>query len=331
MLSASGLALFAAGLAQAQQATQDNTDIQEVVVTGNRAAIQNALETKRNAEEIVDSISAVDIGALPDRSVTEALQRVPGISIGRTDEPRDIDRLNVEGSGVQIRGLSWVRTELNGRDTFGAKNGRSLGWEDVTPELAAGVDVYKNPSADIVEGGVGGTINLRTRMPFDSKDPVFALSADETWGDLRQKWTPSGSALGSYRVDTNHAGEFGILVDIAHSETKYRENSVEVDPYDAHSANTQSSYDGGATFNFNGNNAIPGQPLPTVMVPTGAEWRLEDRDKIRDGLFGAVQWRPDQHWELYSTYFRSQSRLISVDHFAQTSACCSETNNQNFM
>lgn len=330
LLSASGLALFAANLAYAQQTT-DNTDLQEVVVTGNRAAIQNALETKRNAEEIVDSISAVDIGALPDRSVTEALQRVPGISIGRTDEPRDIDRLNVEGSGVQIRGLSWVRTELNGRDTFGAKNGRSLGWEDVTPELASGVDVYKNPSADIVEGGVGGTINLRTRMPFDSKDPVFAVSADETYGDLRQKWTPSGSALGSYRVDTNHAGEFGFLLDIAHSETKYRENSVEVDPYDAHSTNTQSSYDGGATLNFNGNNFIPGQPQSTVMVPTGAEWRLEDRDKIRDGLFGAFQWRPDQHWEVYSTYFRSQSRLISVDHFAQTSACCSETNNQNFM
>jgi len=183
LLSASGLALFAAGLAQAQQATQDNTDIQEVVVTGNRAAIQNALETKRNAEEIVDSISAVDIGALPDRSVTEALQRVPGISIGRTDEPRDIDRLNVEGSGVQIRGLSWVRTELNGRDTFGAKNGRSLGWEDVTPELAAGVDVYKNPSADIVERltvfNIGGNeFRLITRVEYQRQEVYIRAVSD---------------------------------------------------------------------------------------------------------------------------------------------------------
>jgi TonB-dependent receptor len=337
LLSVSGLAFIAADVARAQTTPQEGGDgLQEVVVTGNRAAITNALETKRNAEEIVDSISAVDIGALPDRSVTEALQRIPGISIGRTDEPRDIDRLNVEGSGVQIRGLSWVRTELNGRDTFGAKNGRSLGWEDVTPELAAGVDVYKNPSADIVEGGVGGTINLRTRMPFDSKDPVLAVSGDATYGDLRQKWTPSGSVLGSYRYDTRDAGEFGILVDLAHSETKYRENAIEVDPYDAHSTNTQASYDGGATLNsqltgVNGNNAIAGQPLPTVMVPTGVEWRLEDRDKIRDGLFTALQWRPDEHWEVYGTYFRSQSRLISTDYFAQTSACCSETNNQNFL
>ncbi|MEA1652745.1 TonB-dependent receptor [Nitrospirillum sp. BR 11164] len=334
LLSVSALAFTCASLAYGQTAAdtsqKDDSGLDEIVIVGMRKALNNAQEFKRNSEEIVDSISAVDIGALPDRSVTEALQRVPGISIGRTDEPRDIDRLNVEGSGVQIRGLTWVRSEINGRDSFGAKNGRALGWEDVTPELAAGVDVYKNPSADIVEGGLGGTINLRTRMPFDSDGQIIGLSADATNGDLRHKWTPSASGLYSNRWDTK-IGEIGILVDVAHSELSSRLNALEVDPYNAHSTKTQSSYDGGTTFNFNGDNSISGQPKSVVMVPTGVEYRLEDRDRTRDGQYGALQWKPNDELEFYGTYFRSTSKLVSTDHFAQTSACCSATNNQSFL
>jgi TonB-dependent receptor len=334
LLSASGIAMVTAGMAHAQTTATAQNDsaatLDEIVVVGQRKAIQNAQETKRNAEEIVDSISAVDIGALPDRSVTEALQRVPGVSIGRTNEVRDIDRLNVEGSGVQIRGLTWVRSEINGRDSFGAKNGRALGWEDVTPELAAGVDVYKNPSADIVEGGLGGTVNLRTWMPFDAPGEKVAFSLDGTYGDLRKKWTPSVSGLYSNRFDTG-IGEIGILVDVAHSELKSRLNAIEVDPYNLHSTTTQSSYDGGTSFNFNGDNSIDGQPKDAVMVPTGAQWRLQDRDKTRDGFYTAVQWKPSESTEIYSTFFLSKSKLINQDHFAQTSACCSATNNQSFM
>ena len=80
--------------------------ISEVVVVGQRKAIQSAQDLKKNSEQIVDSITAVDIGGLPDRSVTEALQRVAGVTIGRTTQPRDVDRLNAEGSGIQIRGLT---------------------------------------------------------------------------------------------------------------------------------------------------------------------------------------------------------------------------------
>ncbi len=329
--AASGLALIAAG-AQAQDAAPAAAlaadDSPVIIVSGQRKALQNAQQIKKNADQIVDSITAVDIGALPDRSVTEALQRIAGVTIGRTNEPRDIDRLNVEGSGVMIRGLTWVRSEINGRDSFGAKNGRALGWEDVTPELAAGVDVYKNPSAEIVEGGLGGTVNLRTWMPFDSKGDKIAFSADATYGSLRKEWTPSASVLVSKRFDTK-IGEMGILVDVAHSELKSRLNALEVDPYNVHSATTQSSYDGGASFNFNGDNSIAGT-TGTVMVPTGVQYRLEDRDKTRDGLYGAFQWKPNDQTEIYATYFGSKARLINADHFAQTSACCSATNNQSF-
>jgi len=331
--AASGLALIAAGAyaqdtAPAPDAVADDSPV--IIVSGQRKALQNAQQIKKNADQIVDSITAVDIGALPDRSVTEALQRIAGVTIGRTNEPRDIDRLNVEGSGVMIRGLTWVRSEINGRDSFGAKNGRALGWEDVTPELAAGVDVYKNPSAEIVEGGLGGTVNLRTWMPFDSKGDKVAFSADATYGSLRKEWTPSASVLLSKRFDTK-IGEMGILVDVAHSELKSRLNALEVDPYNAHSTTTQASYDGGASFSFNGDNSLPGQTQDTVMVPSGVQYRLEDRDKTRDGVYGAFQWKPNDQTEIYATYFGSKARLINADHFAQTSACCSATNNQSFM
>ena len=339
LLSAvSGLALVGSGaLAQTAADATANPKDDVVVVTGQRKALQTAQQRKRNAEEIVDSITAVDIGALPDRSVTEALQRVAGVTIGRTSEPRDIDRLNVEGSGVMIRGLTWVRSEINGRDSFGAKGGRTIGWEDVTPELAAGVDVYKNPSAEIVEGGLGGTVNLRTWMPFDSKGDKLAFSADATYGDLRKEWTPSASVLVSKRFDTNW-GEMGVLVDVAHSQLKTRMNALEVDPYNAHGSVVQSSYDGGATFNFNGDCADPTKQCNeiagttgTVMTPTGAQFRIEDADKTRDGLYGAFQWKPNDKTLIYATYFRSSADQINQDHFAQTGACCSATNNQMFL
>ncbi|MBI1684980.1 TonB-dependent receptor [Caulobacter hibisci] len=317
--------------AQAQTADGTTTEtVSEVVVVGQRKAIQSAQDLKKNSDQIVDSITAVDIGGLPDRSVTEALQRVPGVTIGRTTQPRDVDRLNAEGSGIQIRGLTWVRSELNGRDMFSARGGRAISWEDVTPELFAGVDVYKNPSADIVEGGLGGTVNLRTRMPFDQKDRQFAFSADYTRGDLRKEGSPSGSILMSDRYQTNW-GEFGALLSYSNSTLKTAVNTIAVDPYNVHSTNTQSSYDGGATLNYSGNNAIAGQTQDQVFVPVGIQYRNNDQDRNRKGYYGAFQWRPTDNLELYTTLFRTEAKQTFMDSFAQTSACCSATNNQSFV
>jgi TonB-dependent receptor len=348
---ASLLAMMACSAADAQQAAPSTTPnttsgtqlATEVVVVGQRKALRSAQDIKKNSTELVDSLTATDIGALPDRSVTEALQRIPGVTIGRTDQPRDVDRLDDEGSGVQIRGLSWVRTELNGGDSFGARNGRGLDFEDVTPELMAGVDVYKNPSAEIVEGGLGGTINLRTWMPFDNKGQKFAFSVDGTQGDLAGKTTPSGSALYSNRFDTN-IGQFGFLIDLAHSELKTRVDELEVDPYDAHNSDCQATnvsaplaptdpgYAACTTGSpYKGPNAVAGFANSTVMVPTGVEFRQINRDKTRDGAFIALQYKPTNDLELYATYFRSQSQEITHSSFLQTSACCSSTTNGSFV
>jgi outer membrane receptor protein involved in Fe transport len=170
--SAIALATMLAGAAAAeqpvttQQAAQEDEDaadpqagIEVIQVQGIRSSLRSSQAIRRDSEVVVDAITAEDIGALPDRSVTEALQRVPGVSIDRFRAGVDPDHFSIEGSGVVVRGLTWVRSELNGRDTFSANNGRVLSFSDVPSELMGGVDVYKSPSADLIEGGISGTIN----------------------------------------------------------------------------------------------------------------------------------------------------------------------------
>ncbi|HEV8694641.1 MAG TPA: TonB-dependent receptor plug domain-containing protein, partial [Lysobacter sp.] len=168
LLSANVYAQDATSTADDTNAKKEGaTELDTVVVQGVRGSIVKSQAIKRDAEQIVDSVTAEDIGALPDRSVTETLQRVSGVTIDHFMARNDPDHFSAEGSGVMIRGLTQVRGELNGRDIFSANSGRGLSFEDVPAELMSGVDVYKNPSADIIEGGLGGTVNLRTRMPFD--------------------------------------------------------------------------------------------------------------------------------------------------------------------
>src|SRR6185312_10173697 len=131
----------------------------------------------QDADEVVDSVVAEDIGKLPERSVTEVLQRIVGVTMDRS-MPGDPQHYAVEGSGIAIRGLTYVRSELNGRDALSANGGRSLSFTDVPPELMSGVDVYKNPSAEQIEGGIGGLVNLRTALPFDFRGKKGALSVE---------------------------------------------------------------------------------------------------------------------------------------------------------
>jgi TonB-dependent receptor len=139
-----------------------------IVVSGIRQSLANAQELKRDADTVVDAITAEDIGALPDRSVTEALQRVPGVAINRFAGSNDPDHFSVEGSGVVVRGLNFVRSEFNGRSAFAAGvGGQALNFADVPSELLGSVVISKNSTADMIEGGLAGTVNLNTRKPFD--------------------------------------------------------------------------------------------------------------------------------------------------------------------
>ena len=300
--AAPAVAAAAPAAAQDSASTPDQAaapDASVVVVTGQRGALNSAQKIKQNSDEIVDSIVADDMGKLPDRSVTEALQRVVGVTIDRTMAKGDPEHYSVEGSGVSIRGLSYVRSELNGRDSFSANGGRALNFEDVPPELMAGVDVYKNPSAEQIEGAIGGLVNLRTAMPFDYKGFKSAVSVEDSYSELKKgKPTPSMSVLVSDRWKTP-IGDVGALFDLAYSESATRTDAFQVEPY------------------YPRTDVVPGQ---TVWIPKGAEWRTLDFDRKRTGAYGALQWRPSTEVDSSLTFFKSRYKMQWDEHaiFAQS-------------
>ena len=305
-IAAAQVALMWSGYALAQTApaaedgkSKPTEKVETIVVTGQRAALQSAQKIKQEADEIVDSIVADDIGKLPDRSVTEVLQRIVGVTIDRTMAKNDPEHYSVEGSGVNIRGLTWVRSELNGRDSFSANGGRSLNFEDVPPELMAGVDVYKNPSAEQIEGAIGGLVNLRTALPFDYPGLKGSVSLSSTYSPLREKSSPSGSVLLSNTWDTEF-GKFGALVDLAYSESAVRNDKIQVEPY------------------YPRDNIVDGE---TVWVPKGAQWRSENFDRTRQGDYAALQWKKGD-LESSLTLFRSDYKMKWLENalFAQVSS-----------
>lgn len=261
---------------QEEVATADDD---EIIVTGIRASLRGARDRKKNSEQIVDSITAQDIGALPDRSVSEALQRIPGVTLQRTNAARDPARLSAEGGAVFVRGLSWVRSEINGRDTFSANSGRSLSFEDVPADLLAGVDVYKNPSADMIEGGVGGLVNLRTRKPFDQTGQLIAISADANYADLREKTFLSGNALYSNRWETG-IGDLGILLSASINNIGNRTDSVQTGDYTGRDIST------------------PADQTADVFVPVTLGFRRIDWEQRRTAFAGSLQWAPADNLQI---------------------------------
>ena len=252
--------------------TSDFADEDEIVVTGIRAALANAASLKRNADTAVDSITASDVSALPDLSVGEALARIPGVVVQRIalNERLGGDFPNPEGGGNLVRGLQLVRSEINGREAFSANLGRSLNFGNVPPELVGGVDVYKNTSADLVEGGIGGSINLRTLEPFDRQGLFAVATADATYTDLRDNVTPELSILLSNRWETA-GGEFGLLGSLSYSELDSELNGFQIGQL--------------APLPINGEN---------IAVPSGVQLRTNEVDRERESSYLAAQYENNE-------------------------------------
>jgi len=307
-LSLAAAGAMASGPAHAQQATaadDDEEQIEEIVTRGVRGSLMSAQDLKENSKVIVDSVTAEDIGAMPDRSVTETLQRLPGVAINRFAAGRDPDHFSVEGSGIVVRGLTYVRSEVNGRDSFTANNGRGLSFADVPAELLAGVDVFKSPSANRVEGGIAGTVNLRTRKPFDSSENVLAFSMESSYGDFIEEWAPTGSVLGAYRWETD-AGEFGILGSMVYSQVMSRADKMQISNFAE-----RTLYSSGDVIDTGGGET----PVGNVFFPRGATAGSQEFDKERYGYSGALQWRnPDKTVEATFQFLRSDSREAWTEH-----------------
>ena len=291
---------------------QDATDqVETVVVTARRAALESAQKIKENSDQIVDAIVADDAGKLPDNSVTEVLARVPGVTIGRFAAVGDPDHYSIEGSGVAVRGLTQVASFLNGRNSFSANGGRALLWEDVPPELMAAVSVYKSSTADQIEGGIGGAVDLRTHMPFDYDKMEFNGSISENYGDFAKQGRPGASALFTNKWDTK-IGEVGLLVDVAYSDISSRFDTMQLEPYWQETLYTNP-------------NGTPNAAGVNAFVPGGFDFRTGGFDRKRTGVYEAVQWKPTDRLTIYQTAFESYYDQLQVGYALYLANGSSET------
>jgi TonB-dependent receptor len=240
---------------------------QQVEVVGMRASADAAATLKKQRDEVSDAIVADDIDKLPDASVAEALQRVAGVQIAR-------DR--GEGATVVVRGLSQVETTIDGREIFSAGTGRSLDFASMASALVAGVDVYKTPSADRIEGGMAGQVDLRTRRPFDFRNSALEATARAIRAPLARGDAIQFSGLASTRLRLGD-GELGLLASIAVEPRRWRE--------DQKSVGTPASRA----------DLVPGT---TVVAPGGTSETTSIGRRDRDTAQLAVQWRPTAEWNL---------------------------------
>ena len=189
---------------------QDDEVMEEILVTGIRGSLANAVDQKRNSDKLVEVVIAQDIGKLPDQNLAEVLEGVTGVQITR--------RAGV-GTGVQIRGTNANRTEINGVSTAGSGSGRSgINFEDVNASIISAVEVTKSPDAKTIEGSVGGTINLKTIRPLELNDTLLTVrlqGEDSSLSD--ESWQPRVSAAFGDNWDTD-AGSFGFVIRGSYTE-----------------------------------------------------------------------------------------------------------------
>ncbi len=269
---------------------QKNQDIEVIEVRGIRGSLVKSVDMKRNAIGVTESISADDIGKMPDQNIAESLQRLTGIQI---------DRNAGEGTRVRIRGMSNNLTLLNnesfitGMEYFQLGEGRSEfqdSLEGVPSEVLGGVDVYKTPSASLIEGGVGGVINLRTRSPFSVTEAFVAGNIKADVGEDSDQWKPQGVvAVG------NSWDDFAAIATIS-------TNSKVVHSDQAQNINRQ-----GWVYNQTaaGENYI----LPGMQYESDREY---SRDRI--GATLALGWRPTENLELGLDIFHNQLEIDSREY-----------------
>lgn len=211
--------------AQAQETPKQDgaKKLETVVVTGIRAALKKALDTKRDAESIIDVVTAEDVGKFPATNVAEAIKVIPGVTI---------DKAFGQGEKISILGTDPAlnRTLLNGQaiasgDWFMAEQqGRSFNYTLLAPQLVNKVEVHKSPEAWLDEGSVGGTVNISTRKPLDMKALTLAGSASYLYNDRVGSGKPTLSGLFGWK---NEANTFGMLVSAQRSEERIRRDGVE--------------------------------------------------------------------------------------------------------
>lgn len=299
------IALTVPSVAMAQD--NQNQTIEEVVVTGSfRDSLANALNVKRNATGAVDAIVAEDIADFPDLNLAESLQRIPGVAI---------TRVAGEGRQISVRGLGagFTRTRINGMEAVatgggtdavgGANRDRSFDFNTFSSELFSSLTVRKTASADIDEGSLGATVDMKSAQPFDYKEFTFAASGQLGYNDLSEKTDPKLSMLisNTFADDT-----IGALLSVSYSERNIKDQGASTVRWD--NSNDFDTYQGSA------------EAPELAGINDGFRPRLPRYDSYthemeRLGVSGSLQFRPTDATEisvdaLYAKFDASRNEVF---------------------
>lgn len=315
-----GAALLALANAQAQtvpaeksaekpdEKKADAKQVQAVVVTGYRYAIEKSLDQKREANAIVEVITAEDVGKFPDKNVADALQRVPGVVVNRSGG---------EGKNVSVRGLSseLTLTQLNGNYIATAEsNGdptRSFNYMLMPSNMLSSAELFKTSEARIDEGGIGGTVILHTRRPLDVESNTGFVNAEGTWADTTKK--TDGQFSGQYAWH-DESRRFGVLVGYTQQKRTTRTMGASTenwqwyaDDYKAHPATDVNGKPSKLNSKWWGQSGFydqAGKYYTNFMMPTSLNFGVKSEERERKGGQVTMQFKPVRNLLLTANYFR---------------------------
>jgi TonB-dependent receptor len=273
--------------AQAADTPAEDTTDNDIVVTGIRRSLADALAAKRDASTIVDAISAEDIGRFPDQNLAESLQRVPGVQITRNKG---------EGSSVSVRGLgaNFTRTFYNGRILPSPTAGRNFAFTSLSSDFVSRVEVQKSPTADLIDGGVAATVNVQVARPLDAGRSRTAVIVEGLYESNPDQWSPhiafyTSQVLADGRLGFNFGASYEKRNVIQGGYTGYgMENRAETDRSPAYDFNLDGAYNGSYRFNH------------------AVDMWIDDGTFERLSFVGGVQARPFDNVEIYSDFFYSR-------------------------
>ena len=260
-----------------------NAVLEELVVKGIRGSLQRAMDIKRDAGGVVDSISAEDIGKFPDTNLAESLQRIPGVSI---------DRSGGEGQAITVRGFGpeFNTVLVNGRQIASEELSRGFNFDTVASELVSGLDVHKTATASTQSGGIGATVNIRTARPFDSAGLKIAGSVKGVYEENSGETSPQFSGLIS---NTFNEDTFGVLLAVSHQSRDARIDSARTDGWLENLDVPQSEINGGNGFTGN------------IFTPRNFDLRVGTEERTRTNANLVLQFAPTDALELTLDYLYS--------------------------
>jgi len=229
---AMGLSLGATARAQDTTAAAPSDDSTTVVVTGIRRSLQSAIKQKRNSDGVEEVITAEDIGKFPDKNVADSLARATGVNVVTGSAGAggfgENERISIRGTDPELNLTLMDGHNMATGDWFvldQTNGGRSFNYTMLPSEVVGTVEVIKSSSADLPEGGVGGTVDVHVRKPLDLPKNTFALSAQAMYATLADKWSPNVSGMYSWKNDAHTAG---FLLGAFYEERNFRRDGEEI-------------------------------------------------------------------------------------------------------